>query len=59
MGIIIGRDKEKKELDKIYNSNYSEFVALYGRRRVGKTFLISEYFNDKINFSHSGLSPLN
>ena len=36
---IIGREKEVKELSKLFNSNKPEFVAIYGRRRVGKTFL--------------------
>lgn len=58
MSTIIGREKEKKELEKLYNSRYPEFVAVYGRRRVGKTFLISEYFNNSFSFSHSGLSPI-
>ena len=40
MSSIIGRDKEIKELVELYNSDKSEFVAVYGRRRVGKTFLI-------------------
>ena len=55
---MIGRDKEKKELEKLYNSNKAEMVAIYGRRRVGKTFLVDEVFNDRINFRHTGLSPV-
>ena len=43
---MIGRDKERKELEKLYNSNKAEMVAIYGRRRVGKTFLVDEVFND-------------
>lgn len=54
--ILIGRKKEKKLLTKIYHSNKSEFVAVYGRRRVGKTFLIREFFNENIVFQSSGLS---
>ena len=38
---IIGRESEKKKLSKILNSNEAEFLAIYGRRRVGKTFLNS------------------
>lgn len=38
---IIGRHKEKARLDKIMQSNQAEFLALYGRRRVGKTFFLS------------------
>jgi len=49
---IIGREKEK--LDKILQSNQAEFLALYGRRRVGKTFLIRQYLKDNIVFDISG-----
>jgi AAA+ ATPase superfamily predicted ATPase len=54
---IIGRKKEIKELTNLFNSNKPEFVAIYGRRRVGKTFLVSTLFLDKIVFSHTGISP--
>lgn len=37
---------------------YSIDFALYGRRRVGKTFLVDEVFEDRISFRHSGLSPI-
>lgn len=52
---IIGREREIKALDEIYNSSKSEFVAVCGRRRVGKTFLIKEFFDEKICFSVSGM----
>lgn len=51
---IIGREKEKEKLDKILQSNQAEFLALYGRRRVGKTFLIRQYLKDNIVFDISG-----
>ncbi|WP_081675315.1 MULTISPECIES: ATP-binding protein [unclassified Butyrivibrio] len=41
---MIGREKEIKELEKIYSSNKAEMVAVYGRRRVGKTYLVDEVF---------------
>ena len=41
---IIGRTAEKAELRKIYASDRPELVVVYGRRRVGKTFLIREFF---------------
>ena len=44
---IIGRKKEIKVLDRIWGSNEAEFLAIYGRRRVGKTHLIREYFCEK------------
>ena len=52
---MIGRSFERKELLKAYSSEYSEFVAVYGRRRVGKTFLIRETFNYEFTFQHAGL----
>lgn len=56
MATIIGREQEQQELMRLYNSNNAEFVALYGRRRVGKTFLVRELFKDKMTFYHTGLS---
>ena len=38
---MIGRKKELQRLKDLYNSNKAELVAVYGRRRVGKTYLIS------------------
>ena len=57
MGKIIGRKKEIDELMDIYRCNESQLVAVYGRRRVGKTFLIRELFKDEFAFYHTGLSP--
>ncbi len=51
---IIGRQKEKAKLDKIMQSKQAEFLALYGRRRVGKTFLIRQYLKESIVFDISG-----
>ncbi|MES2200469.1 MAG: ATP-binding protein [Chlamydiota bacterium] len=42
---IIGRELEKKALKKAIQSKKAEFIAVYGRRRVGKTYLIREYFS--------------
>lgn len=55
--MIVGRKREMEELRNLYESNKAEFVAIYGRRRVGKTFLVKEMFQDKMTFYHSGLSP--
>ena len=52
---MIGRDKEVKELIRLYESDESEFVAVYGRRRVGKTYLVRETFADRFAFCHTGL----
>lgn len=59
MNDIIGRKKEIKQLDKIKSSRKSEFVAVYGRRRVGKTFLIREYFDYTFDFQLTGLANAN
>lgn len=55
---MIGRKAEAARLNELYESRYPEFVALYGRRRVGKTYLINEVFGDRITFQHAGLSPI-
>src|SRR3970282_1680733 len=47
MDKIIGRKLEKKQLNKVFSSKNSEFIAVYGRRRVGKTFLIRTFFTQK------------
>lgn len=39
----------------MYVSGKSEFVALYGRRRIGKTFLVREMFKDEFVFYPSGI----
>ncbi len=53
---IIGRKEELKKLERLTLSKKSEFLAVYGRRRVGKTFLIREYFNYSFDFQISGLA---
>ncbi|GHT01093.1 hypothetical protein AGMMS49525_00930 [Bacteroidia bacterium] len=53
---ISGREQEKSILRGVYSSDKSEFMAIYGRRRVGKTFLIREMFADKFTFEISGLA---
>lgn len=55
---MIGRKKEIEILNKLYDSEKSQFVAVYGRRRIGKTYLINEVFNGRITFKHAGLSPI-
>ena len=58
MAKIIGRQEYIAELEGIYNNQRAEFVAVYGRRRVGKTFLIRELFSKRFTFYHTALSPL-
>lgn len=55
---IIGREREIKELEYLYNTDKPVFVVVYGRRRVGKTFLVRELLGERFCFYHTGLSPL-
>lgn len=57
MGAILGRKKESEELMRIYRMKQSQLVAVYGRRRVGKTYLIRELFKNQFAFYHTGVSP--
>ena len=52
---MVGRKKEIEELNRLYESDESEFIAVYGRRRIGKTYLIRETFADRFAFHHTGL----
>jgi AAA+ ATPase superfamily predicted ATPase len=52
---IVGRVVEKERLEEALNSHRSELIAIYGRRRIGKTYLIREYYHKYITFSFSGL----
>ena len=54
--MIIGRKEEQKILLSAAQSEYSELIAVYGRRRVGKTYLIRETFGYKFTFQHTGLA---
>ena len=52
---IIGRHQQIAELQDIVKSPKSELVAILGRRRVGKTFLIRNYFSNNITFDFTGM----
>ncbi len=52
---IIGRKAEQEILRQRIESNSPELIAIYGRRRVGKTFLIRQYFNDTFSFYFTGI----
>lgn len=52
---FIGREEELQQLQTIMHSGKSEFVTLYGRRRVGKTYLIQQFFNNTFAFSATGI----
>ncbi|MBR2276145.1 MAG: ATP-binding protein [Lachnospiraceae bacterium] len=53
---IIGRKHEKEQLMQCLTSKRPEFLVVYGRRRVGKTYLIREYFNNQFSFYATGLT---
>ena len=55
MDKIIGREQEYEKITTYLNSRRAEFVAIYGRRRVGKTFLVRSYFKDKFDFYTTGV----
>lgn len=52
---MIGRKEEIKSIDCDLMSDESQFVAVYGRRRIGKTYLIREKFYDQFAFYHTGV----
>lgn len=52
---IIGRNAEKAQLQAIVESPRAEFVAIYGRRRVGKTFLVNRLFENRFAFRMTGV----
>ncbi len=52
---IIGRQKEIQDLEKYIESKQSVFIALYGRIRVGKTFLIRNLLGNKFAFAATGI----
>ena len=52
---IIGRKREQDILQMCYDSQKAEFIAIYGRRRIGKTYLVKQFFNDSFDFYATGL----
>lgn len=52
---IIGREEEKKLLDEVLVNPAADLVAVYGRRRIGKTFLIHNYLQKYILFEYAGI----
>ncbi len=51
---LVGRQRECEELGRAMSSQCSEFVVLYGRRRIGKTFLVRHYYKDSFDFRYVG-----
>ncbi|MCR4909472.1 MAG: ATP-binding protein [Lachnospiraceae bacterium] len=54
--MIVNREKEMDLLKAAVRDDYSHFIAVYGRRRIGKTFLVREAFGYRFTFQHAGLS---
>jgi len=54
--MLIGREFEQAVLQNLLDKEDSQFVVVYGRRRVGKTYLIRETFNYTFTFQHTGLA---
>ena len=52
---IIGREKEQKLLKECCRSGKPELVAVYGRRRVGKTYLVKQFFQEQFDFYTTGI----
>lgn len=52
---IIGRKHEQDILHACVESQRAEFIAVYGRRRIGKTFLVKQYFHDTFDFYTTGI----
>ena len=55
---LIGRKRELADFHRLTHTGASEFIAVYGRRRVGKTFLIREAFNNELDFYVTGMANL-
>jgi len=56
MATIIGRKLEQRELQRLYESDEAEMAVVYGRRRVGKTFLVNQMFgSESFAFKVTGL----
>lgn len=55
MKTIIGRTAEQSILSKALASDEAELIAVFGRRRVGKTYLIREYYHKQMLFDFSGV----
>lgn len=54
--MLVGRKNEINSFGNLYESRSSEFIAVYGRRRVGKTFLIRNVFSKKFTFQLTGIA---
>lgn len=59
MTIIAGRDKEQRQMKQLLQTGRSEFLAIFGRRRVGKTFLIRNVYAKELVFQMTGIAHAN
>lgn len=55
MDTLIGRKEEQEQLREVLQSKEASFVAIYGRRRVGKTFLVREFFKQETLIEYAGI----
>lgn len=55
---MIGRREEKQLLQSLLEEEEPQFVAVFGRRRIGKTYLVRESFHHRFTFQHTGISNL-
>ena len=52
---ILGREEECRRLERCMDADNAQLVIVYGRRRVGKTFLINQFFDNKFAFKITGV----
>lgn len=55
---MVGRKLEFEKLQSAIDKDRAQLIAVYGRRRVGKTYLINEFFDGKFAFKHTAVSPV-
>ncbi len=53
---MVGRKEKINKLNELYSSDKVELIAIYDRRRIGKTYLVDETFKDHFTFRHASLS---
>lgn len=56
--LIVAREKEQAVFERLVCEPTAQMLAVYGRRRTGKTFLVREYFDDRFAFKHTAVSPM-
>lgn len=56
--LIVAREKEQAVFERLLAEPTAQLLAVYGRRRTGKTFLVREYFDGRFAFQHTAVSPM-